>query len=237
MIPAYNEAHRLPATLDRLIDELPAVLDIGWQLLVSDDGSLDGTSAVVAERSRDPRVRAITHQVNRGKGAALVAGAVQATTSLVMFLDADLPVSVPTIRAMVDQIGSADLLCGSRHLPGASFDPPQPPLRRVGGRVFRAAVTALRYDVTTDPQCGVKLMRRDRIVPLLTDMSCTGFGFDIELIVRARRAGCTVSEMPVQWRHVEGSSLRPVRDGLSTLAELVALRAKVERAPVPATTH
>lgn len=228
VIPAYNEAHRLPATLDRLVAELPSAFGDRWDVVVADDGSTDATSEVVAQRSeRHPSLRTVRSAVNQGKGAALLAGARAASFPLVVFLDADLPVSVPTIERMVRRAASVDLVVGSRCLPGARFDPPQPVLRRVGGRGFRSAVRLFGYDTTSDPQCGAKVLRMSSLRPVLDQITIAGFAFDVELIVRTRRSGLQVAELPVTWRHVDGSSLRPVRDAASMLADLARLRGRL----------
>lgn len=233
VIPAYNEEHRLPATLDRLVAELPSACRGAWEIVVSDDGSEDGTAAVVRGRGGDPRLRLVSSTSNLGKGAALLAGIRAAAHPWVVLLDADLPVSVGTIGELLATAEGADLVVGSRRIAGAAFDPPQPLVRRVGGRLFRLSVSLLGYDVTSDPQCGVKLLHRDHVLPLLDDVSCTGFGFDVELIERAQRSHLEVRELPVTWRHVEGSSLRPVRDAVRTLVELARLRSRLAR-PEPA---
>lgn len=229
VIPAYDEERRLPATLDRLVAELPSVCAGAWEVVVSDDGSSDRTVEVARDRAARGPVRVLPNPVNRGKGAALLTGALDAAHPVVVFLDADLPVPIPLVARIAERTREADLVVGSRRLPGASFDPPQPLVRRVGGRLFRSAVAALGYDATSDPQCGVKALRRDRLAPILAAMTCAGFGFDVELIERTRRAGLDVSELPVQWRHVDGSSLRPTRDALRTLRELVHLRGSLDR--------
>jgi dolichyl-phosphate beta-glucosyltransferase len=229
VIPAFNEEHRLPATLDRLVAELPEVCSGEWEIVVCDDGSVDRTVQVVLERSSHPHLRVLSAGTNRGKGAALREGALAAVHPLVLFLDADLPVPPTTITSMIELAAECDLVIGSRRLPGASFNPPQPMVRRIGGRLFRSAVSALGYDVTSDPQCGVKLLRRDTVAPLLQQVTCGGFAFDVELIVRARRAGVQIAELPVVWSHVPGSSMRPLRDAAVTLVELVRLRGRLAR--------
>lgn len=228
VIPAFNEAGRLPATLEHLVAGVAAGTFGGRpvDLVVSDDGSTDATVAVV--RSFAPRgVRLVSGPANRGKGAALLEGTAAATTPLVVFLDADLPVSPTTVAEMlrhVDGRPGVDLLVGSRRLPGATLDPPQPLVRRIGGNVFRSAAQVMGYRTTSDPQCGVKVLRRDGMEPVLAQLTSRGFAFDIEMIVRARRADLVVEEVPVRWRHVPGSSLRPVRDAVRTLADLARLR-------------
>ena len=172
-------------------------------------------------------VNVVSSPANRGKGAAAMTGIREARYALVLLLDADLPVPIETIPAMVDRATEAPLVLGSRRLPGASFDPPQPLSRRLGGTAFRGIVHALGYRIPSDPQCGVKLLRTDVLANVLGEMTSDGFAFDVELIERTRRHGLDIVELPVAWSHVEGSSLHPVRDAVVTLRELVRLRSRL----------
>ncbi len=223
VLPAFDEERRLPATLERLLRELPTICSAGWEVIVSDDGSDDGTVQVARSFGDDVRVH--RSGVNRGKGAALLSGARLAAHPLVLLLDADFPVDLESLVAVRSALAQADLVLGSRRLPGSVCSPPQPLVRRVGGRGFRSAVRVLGFSGASDPQCGVKGLRRDSVSPVLAEMVSSRYGFDVELIERARRAGLTVVERPVAWRHVEGSSLRPVRDAAATLGELARVRA------------
>lgn len=223
VIPAFNEELRLPPTLDRLIDELPHAFDVAWEIVVCDDGSTDATADVVRGRY-DDRVRLVSSAGNRGKGAALVAGARAASHDRVVLLDADLPVTVGDLARLDRAADRADVVLASRRLPGAVVHPPQPLVRRVGAAGFRLALVVLGYHVATDPQCGAKLLRLDTAGAVLDDLRSDRFAFDVELILRARNAGLVVTELPVTWRHVPGSSLRPWRDAVRTLADLARLR-------------
>lgn len=227
VIPAFNEERRLPATLEALLRDLPAVCPANWEVVVSDDGSTDDTVEVVKDLADTDAVRIVSTSHNTGKGAALLRGVRASSHEIVVLLDADLPVPVQTIAVMLGHAQQADLVLGSRRLPGASFDPPQPILRRLGGHLFRGAVAVLGYSGPSDPQCGVKLLRRDRMSEVLASMECKGFAFDVELIERSRRRGISMVEVPVTWSHVEGSSLHPLRDALATLRELARLRARL----------
>ena len=119
MIPAFNEAHRLPTTLDRLLADLPAVID-DWEVVVVDDGSVDGTGALVESYAPSSEVRLVTMGANEGKGAALRNGVAHARRPIVLFLDADLPVTVAQLDDLVAGTARADLVVGSRRIPRTS---------------------------------------------------------------------------------------------------------------------
>ena len=229
VVPAFNESRRLGPALDQLVADMHRLCSSPWQVVVVDDGSTDGTSEVVDRRPPDERVVLVTSVQNRGKGAALREGARVAAGDVVAVLDADLPVPAPTVLAMVAATDEADLVLGSRRLPGATYDPPPPFSRRVGGWGFLTAVSAMGYQPSSDPQCGVKVFRRGPLLPVLTAVQNDRFAFDVELIARTRRAGLKVIEVPVPWRYVDGSSVRPVRDAVVTLRDLFRLRPRLRR--------
>lgn len=224
VLPVYNEAARLPATLRRLSVEAAARPDWHLQLVVADDGSTDGCGDIARSWSNYPRPEVVSCGRHRGKGAALKVGASRANAPIVAFLDADMPVSLDSVLDMAGTTAEADLVLGSRRLPGAVVRPRQPPLRRVGSVGFLWAVRTFGYVAASDPQCGVKVYRRSPMASVLEATSIERFGFDIELISRARQCGMRVVEVPVNWRHAPGSTLRPFRDGITTLGDLWRLR-------------
>ena len=228
VVPAFDEEHRLPPTIARLTGELDEVVGPAWQLVVSDDGSGDRTAEVALDAARlDPRIVVVTSPVNQGKGAAFADGFAAATAPVVVLLDADLPVEPAALAPLLSALEGADVVVGSRRLPASSFTSPQPWGRRFGGGVFLQLVRMLGLRTSTDPQCGVKVLRQSTMASVVGATTSQGFAFDIELLVRAKRAGLVAVDVPVRWHHAEGSSIRPVRDGASTLADLYRLRRRL----------
>ena len=237
VVPAYNEAARIGATLGRLRDQAPALGIL--EVVVVDDGSTDGTAALVDSfaRDRDPSIRLIRLVENAGKGAAVRAGVNEARGDYVVFLDADLSAPPDAIPAAVALLaGGADVAAGTRVTPdGADARRSQPLRRRLGGRAFgllQRAIVGLPY---ADTQCPFKLFTVEaaqRIFPLVRT---SGWAFDVELLAHAHRAGLRVVEFPVEWRHVGGSRLRvgPVT-AVRVLGELLSIRCRVGRRPGPA---
>ena len=215
VIPAYDEAARLGPPLARI---RAVVADA--ELIVVDDGSRDAT----AELARAAGARVLVHPHNRGKGAAVRTGALAAAADRILICDADLATPIeelPRLAAALD--AGADLAIGSRHAAAARITTPQPFARRVLGAGFRAAVRAgFGLDVR-DAMCGFKLLRRDVARDVLARAQIDGFAFDVELLYLAR-GRWKVAEVPVTWRHVDGSRVRLGRDAGRAARDLLALR-------------
>jgi glycosyltransferase involved in cell wall biosynthesis len=213
VIPAYNEAARLPETLARL-DAHFAGRDT--EIIVVDDGSSDGT-ADLARRGvpggAPPTV--IAFPENRGKGAAVRAGVMASTGEAVLYMDADLATDIANLDEFLKLLEDYDVVVGSRAVPGATVHNTTW-LRTVMGRTFNGMVRFLtRLDVH-DSQCGYKAFRGDAARVVFSLSTVDGFAFDPEVLMIGRALGLTVTEVPVDWTAVEGSSVRPLRDSLVT---------------------
>lgn len=228
VVPAFNEERRLPATLARLANELDDVIGGDWEVVVVDDGSTDRTGDLARDQAAaTDRIRVVSHHPNRGKGAALARGFAEARLPHVFFMDADAPVPLDTIARFRDLLAGADVVAGTRRAAGAAIDRPQPIARRIAARSYLAVLRAMGLAAGSDPQCGAKLLRRDRLDEVVRATAATGYAFDVELLVRTRAAGLSVIEAPVVWRHVDGSSIRPWHDGWRTATEIVAVRRRL----------
>jgi dolichyl-phosphate beta-glucosyltransferase len=234
VIPAFNEERRIERTLDRLIDEA-AGLGI-TEVLVVDDGSEDRTAAAVrqvAARTSTPRIRLVQHEQNRGKGAALRTGLLAADADVVGYLDADLsvpPASFDGARTLI--AGGAQAVAGARvSHQGAALRRGQPVLRRLLGHMFVATQQRIVGLRLRDTQCPFKVLTREAARAVAVECHVDGWAFDVELLLVAQRQGWRIEELPVEWRHIEGSRLRSdPATAWRTLRELLAIR-RVHRAP------
>lgn len=226
VVPAYNEATRLPGTLRALADRFG---DGATEVVVVDDGSDDDTAAVARAASSDAlAITVIRLPENRGKGAAVRAGVAATTGDAVLYMDADLATDLAGVDAFLARLADADVVVGSRAVPGARVHNTTA-LRTVMGRTFNGLVRLIaRLDVH-DSQCGFKAFRGDAARLLFALGEVDGFAFDPEVLVMARILGYRVVEVPVDWTAVDGSSVRPVRDSLVTGLALV--RIVVRRRP------
>ncbi len=228
VIPMLDEAERIPATLAALADS--ALGDA--ELILVDDGSTDGSGPIAAEglEALDLRGRVVSVP-HRGKGAAVTRGAVEASGDTIVFVDADLSTDIASVERVVEAVEQpgADIAIGSRRHPDSVIATPQPLTRELAGRGFNLLARAMGLTTLRDTQCGLKAFTRDAARATLAPVSTKGYCFDIEVLLHARRAGLTVVEVPVTWRHDPASAIRFTRDALPVARELLALRRVARR--------
>jgi len=197
VIPAYNEARRLPATLERVGAYL-AAQGVAHEILVIDDGSADAT----ADLARGESVRVLRHEPNRGKGYAVRRGMLAAAGARRLMTDADLSTPIeemPRLEAEIDR--GFDVAVGSRALPGARIEVHQPAYREAMGRAFNVMVQAILLPGLHDTQCGFKLFTARAAEAAFGACRLDGFSFDVEALFVARRLGLRIAEVPVRWRN------------------------------------
>jgi dolichyl-phosphate beta-glucosyltransferase len=228
VIPAYNEATRLTSTLGNVVTFFRN--HDTAELLVVDDGSADGT-ADIAERylgaqSNGLAWRVLRLPVNRGKGYAVRHGLLAARAPVALFSDADLSTPITELPKLVSAItsGGCDIVFGSRAVDRRLIETRQPIYRDGAGRLFNLALRLATGLPFLDTQCGFKAFRMSVCRPILESAVVDRFGFDLELLFVASRAGLRLREVPVRWRHHEGSKVRLSRDGPRMLADIVTVR-------------
>lgn len=220
VIPAYNEEHRLPATLSAVLAHLR---DRGrpFEVVVADDGSSDATARIARAAGPEVRVLCLPH---RGKGAAVRDGVLASCGGLVLVTDADLSTPIEEVDLLVAALERCEVAIGSRNVAGARVAVRQRLDRRLMGRVFNLLVRALLLPGLHDTQCGVKLFRRDVAVAVFRRCRSDGFAFDVEALSLARQLGHRVAEVAVEWRNSPDSRVRPLVDVPRMFCELLTIR-------------
>jgi dolichyl-phosphate beta-glucosyltransferase len=219
VIPAYNEARRLGPTLEAVSAYLAGT---PHEILVVDDGSRDETSAVAG---RVAGVRVLRLETNRGKGAAVRHGMLEARGEWVLMSDADLSTPIDEYDRLKEHLkAGADIAIGSRGLRQAEIEVSQPFYRVFMGKTFNLLVQALLLPGIWDTQCGFKLFSRSAARAVFERVGLSGFGFDVEAVYIAKRLGLRVDEVPVRWRNDPDTRVNAWRDSLRTFRELWGIR-------------
>src|SRR5918998_331118 len=232
-VAAVRLARRLPRTLEAMRQHLDAAGE-SYEVLVVDDGSRDGTAGVAEEAARRwPQLSLLRLPANRGKGAAVREGMLRASGAERAFSDADLSTPLEELARLRARLGGdCQVAIASRDLPGSNIELHQPRPRELAGKTYNRLLQLLALPGIQDSQCGLKVFRADAAVACFTPLRTERFGFDAEVLVRARRLGWTIAEVPVRWRHVEASRVSAHRDAPRMLLDLLRLRfGRLDRSP------
>ena len=154
------------------------------------------------------------------------AGVLASTGRVVGFSDADLSAGATEIAKCFAavQSGPAQVVCSSRAMADSVIPVRQPRLRELSGKTFNLVLRLLGLTRFRDTQCGLKVFTHEVAFRLFEQLSITGFAFDVEILLVAERLGLRIEEVPVEWRHVEESRVRPMRDGLAMLRDALRIR-------------
>lgn len=195
VVPAFNEALVIREFVEAAVPSLPA----GSELLVVDDGSTDETPRLLAELAEEHEVlRVVTHEHNRGIGAALATGFGKASGDVIVTMDADLSHPVELVTCLAEGCDEADAVYGSRYVAGGAMD--GVPLWRVA--VSRFANVVMRLALRTkvrDLTTGMRAFRREAVAGLSTQAA--GFEVQLEITVRLLAAGRRIDEVPMVLRN------------------------------------
>ena len=232
VVPAFNEAARLPGTVELLAawlrDNVPP-----WgavEVIVVDNASTDDTAGVARRLSTPELPISVLHCARPGKGAAVRAGMLATTADVVGFVDADGATSFEALGTAVALIeGGADVVIGSRAVTGSVTMTRHSSLRERGAAVYRWSTARLVPGIR-DTQCGFKFFRGPLARSIWAETRIDGFSFDVEVLGRAQLRGATVAEFPVTWVDVPGSTFSPARHGLESFRELARIRVLLSRA-------
>jgi len=210
IIPAYNEEKRLPAALKQVIGYLQRGKWPFAEVLVVDDGSVDGT-VQVAERMQAefPALRVLRNPGNRGKGYAVRHGMLECRGEWALFTDADLSAPIEELDKLwqATEKAGADVAVGSRALDRRLIGVHQSWFRENAGRLFNLVMRIITGLPFRDTQCGFKLFEAGAAREIFKRQMLDGFGFDVEVLFIGRRLGYREIEVPVRWNDVAGTKV------------------------------
>lgn len=234
VVPSYNERANIARGV---LDELYQYLDqqtYEWELILSDDGSTDGTLIQLQDfAKKDRRIRVLANP-HGGKAPTVTAGMLDATGEWRLFTDFDqsTPLSeVENLLAVAER--GYGVVIGSREIVGAKRE--QEPLHRhIMGRGFNIIVQILAVQGILDTQCGFKLFSSRAVETLFPLMRVYGGeqrradaftgAFDVELLFLAKRKGFRIREVPVVWHHNETDRVSPLKDSIRMLIDVARIR-------------
>jgi dolichyl-phosphate beta-glucosyltransferase len=230
IIPAYNEELRLGPTLARLHANLAERWE-RYEIVVVDDGSRDGTCAVVeAAMLTIPNLSLVRQVPNRGKGAAVRRGMLAARGEIRVMWDADSsmpPEELPRLLAPILE-GRARVAIASRYAPGARTVK-QPAYRVLWGRLCNKVVQRSLVPGVLDTQCGFKAFTADVARALFSCATIDGWAFDLEILALARRRGIAIEEVGVAWKDDGRSRVNPLVDIWKVIREAFLIRRNLAR--------
>jgi dolichyl-phosphate beta-glucosyltransferase len=225
VIPAYNEAGRIGATVTHVcgyLDRQP----YGWEVIVVIDGG-PKTAADEARGAAGARanVGVMENDTNRGKGYSVRRGFAEARGDRLVFIDADLSLPIDGLDAMLSRFDlGADIVIASRTAPGSRIEGAPPAMHDVMSKVFNLAVQAFAVPGISDTQCGFKGFTAHAAKKIFSVADRDRFGFDVEALYLAKRFGFRIDELPVVCRYHGGSSVSRISDGVRMFADIVAIR-------------
>ncbi len=226
VIPAYNEAERLPGTL-LAAENYFGTRNLSREILIVDDGSQDDTVKICANlRDKITGLQILCNGRNRGKGFSVRHGILEASGPFVLMMDADQSSPMEELDKLLPPVrdGQSDIAIGSRSLKESQILVHQPLYREPLGFLYNNIIQLLVLKGIQDTQCGFKLFRREVARDVFSRGRLSGFAFDVEILFIARQLGYRITEIPIRWQNDANTKIRILRHGSSMLADLFRIR-------------
>jgi dolichyl-phosphate beta-glucosyltransferase len=223
IIPALNEEHRLPPSLEK-ITTFMAAQPISYEIIVVDNGSRDRTAEVVLDFARTHLNVRLIQLKERGKGRAVKAGMLAAHGDYRFICDTDLSMPIEEItKFLPPQVQGFDVIIATREGKEAQRIG-EPAYRHLMGRVNNIIIKIMAIRKFEDTQCGFKMFTRAAAEDLFSVQLMNGIGFDVEILFIAIRRGYKIREVPIMWYFDPDSRMRLVQDSLNMLREIWQIR-------------
>jgi dolichyl-phosphate beta-glucosyltransferase len=222
VIPAYNEAERIEASLHKALDYFKDQ-SYEYEIIVADDGSTDNTVSIAKGISDKVKVYALPK--NTGKGAAVRLGMLSATGEIRIFTDADFSTPIYEVEKIIYSMkNNYDVVIGSRALNYDLVKEHQPFYREFMGKTFNKFVQFLVIKGIKDTQCGFKGFSSKAAEDIFSRTKIDGFSFDVEALYLANKAGYRIDEVPVEWYNDDRSKVNPITDSINMLLEILKIK-------------
>lgn len=233
IVPSFNELKNLKrGVLNDVLDYLKKQ-SYTWEIILSDDGSTDGTLAVLQDfASNNSRVRVLANK-HAGKGPTVAAGMLAAAGQYRLYTDFDQSTPISEVEKLWPFVHKGeDVIIGSRAVQGAHRDD-EPWYRHLMGKVFNLVVQIFALPGIHDSQCGFKMFSAEATEELFPDLviytskerqdAFTG-AFDVELLFLAKKRGYSIAEVPVVWQHNQTDRVNPIKDSIRMFFDTLRIR-------------
>src|SRR3989344_497435 len=199
IIPAYNEAKRLPLTLID-IDKHLKKADFLYEIIIINDGSKDATAEIVERFSHLVENLRLISQKNTGKGGAVKKGILEARGKIRLFMDADNSTSIDQFDKMIPYFNEGySVIIASRDIKGSQLIPPQPWYKKIAGNIGNIFIQILLLPGIWDTECGFKAFTEEAAGEIFPLIKINQWGFDVEVLALAKKIGYKIKEIPIVW--------------------------------------
>jgi dolichyl-phosphate beta-glucosyltransferase len=228
VIPAYNEEHRLPRTLEQTFSFLQEQ-SYSAEVLIIENGSTDRTLELAGKFAAQYQNLQVFQEKIRGKGNAVRRGMLEARGEYRIFCDADLSMPIAEINKFIPPVlNNTDIAIASREVPGAvRYD--EPYYRHLTGRVFNNLIRLLVLPDLQDTQCGFKCFRAEIAEEVFHYQKLTGWSFDVEVLYIAQRKGYRIREIPIDWYFKSDTKISVLQDSWQMFLDLLTIRRNARR--------
>ncbi len=223
IIPAHNEAKRLPASLEA-VKRYISLLPFETEVIVVENNSRDATADIVREWMKSMPQLHLICLAQPGKGNAIRNGMLAAQGTYRFMADADFSMPVEEIsKFLPNGLPLAPVGIASREAPGAKRIG-EPFYRHLIGRVYNLLVRLLVLPGLQDTQCGFKCFSAEAANAIFPLQRLEGWSFDVEVLTIARQLGFEITEVPITWHYQPGSRMRLLRDSQQMAKDLLTIR-------------
>ena len=232
IIPMYNESRVIEATAKELSEYMSTHFS-SYEILFSDDGSTDGSGAIVRDLKL-PFVRVIGAAENHGKGFAVRSAMLEAEGELLLFTDADLAYGTDVIGQIYDfyfeqsHLKDVRVVVGSRNLEKSGYEGYHP-IRKIMSKLYLRLLGVVGGFRLSDSQCGCKAFEREAAREIFHRCEVRGYAFDFEAILWAEYLGFSIAEFPVKILSHDDSKVRIIRDSCRMLCDLIKIRKRIRK--------
>ncbi len=229
VIPAFNEAKNIETTVNEVTSYLTRK-GCDYEIIIVDDGSDDDTLDIVKRYkaiNSNGNIKILENISNRGKGYAVRNGIMQAAGDYILFMDADNSTRIFELERMLPGFQDGyDIVIGSRRLKNIPGDIviSQPSYRHILGEIY-IYLSRLFFKIgVRDYNCGFKLFTNNVAKKIFSKQRMDDWSFDLETLFLVEKYNLKIKEMPVNWKHCEGSKVRPVLDGIKSFISIFKIK-------------